>query len=124
MRNIERTLGNPCNYVYCFDRIQAETYQKMGYDTVYHMPLAINAARYKKVIPSAAQRKKYAAQISFIGSLYESQYPAIAEISTDYAKGYMDAVINAQQLLYGAYILNDVIDNGFVQDMNAYFKVL
>ena len=36
----------------------------------------------------------------------------------------MDAVINAQQLLYGAYILNDVIDNGFVQDMNAYFKVL
>ena len=96
----------------------------MGFDTVYHMPLAINADRYKKVIPSAAQRKKYAAQISFIGSLYESQYPAIAEISTDYAKGYMDAVINAQQLLYGAYILNDVIDNGFVQDMNAYFKVL
>ena len=124
VRNIERTLGNPCNYVYCFDRIQAETYQRMGFDTVYHMPLAINAARYKKVIPSAAQRKKYAAQISFIGSLYESQYPAIAEISTDYAKGYMDAVINAQQLLYGAYILNDVIDNGFVQDMNAYFKVL
>lgn len=88
--------------------------KKMGFDTVYHMPLAINATRYKKVIPSAAQRKKYAAQISFIGSLYESQYPAIAEISTDYANGYMDAVINAQQLLYGAYILNDVIDNGFV----------
>lgn len=124
VRNIEKTLGNPCNYVYCFDRIQAETYQKMGFDTVYHMPLAINAARYKQVIPSAAQRKKYVAQISFIGSLYESQYPAIAEISTKYAKGYMDAVINAQQMLYGAYILNDVIDEGFVQDMNAHFKEL
>lgn len=124
VRGIEKTLGNPCNYVFCFDRIQAETYQKMGFETVYHMPLAVNASRYRKIIPSAAQRKKYAAQVSFIGSLYESQYPAITEISTKYAKGYMDAVINAQQLLYGAYILNDAIDNSFVQDMNAYFKEL
>lgn len=124
IRNIEKTLGNLCNRVYCFDRIQAETYRKMGFDTVYHMPLAVNAGRYKKVIPSAAQRKRYAAQISFVGSLYESPYPTIAEFSTDYKKGYMDAVINIQQQLYGAYILNDVIDDKFVQEMNEYFKVV
>ena len=34
----------------------------------------------------------------------------------------MDAVINCQQQLYGAYILNDVIDNNFVQSMNEHFK--
>ena len=48
VRNIEKTLGNPCNYVYCFDRIQAETYQKMGFDTVYHMPLAINTKSFEE----------------------------------------------------------------------------
>lgn len=121
VRNIEKTLGNPCNYVFCFDRVQAQSYQSMGFDTVYHLPLGINALRYQKVNPSSEQRKKYAAQISFIGSLYEGQYPALTEISTEYAKGYMDAVINSQQQLYGAYILNDVIDNNFVQSMNEHF---
>lgn len=124
VRNIEQTLGNPCNYVFCFDRIQAETYQKQGFDTVYHLPLGINVSRYKKINPSAAQRKKYAAQISFIGSLYEGQYPALKEICDSYTKGYLDAVINSQQQLYGAYILNDVVDDSFVQSMNQHFKEL
>lgn len=121
VRNIEKTLGNPCNYVFCFDRVQAQTYQSMGFDTVYHLPLGINTLRYQKVNPSSEQKKKYAAQISFIGSLYEGQYPALTEISTKYAKGYMDAVINCQQQLYGAYILNDVIDNNLVRSMNEHF---
>lgn len=124
VRNIEKTLGNPNNYVFCFDRVQAETYQKQGFDTVYYLPLGVNAKRYKKMIPSAAQRQKYKAQISFIGSLYEGKYPAVAEICTPYAKGYMDAVINAQQQLYGAYILNDVIDERFIEDLNVHFKEL
>ena len=73
---------------------------------------------------SSEQRSKYGSQVSFIGSLYEGQYPAITEISTDYAKGYMDAVINSQLQLYGAYILNDVIDKRFVEAMNKHFKEL
>ena len=124
VRDIEKTLGNVCNYVFCFDRIQAEGYQKMGFDTVYHLPLGVNAARYQNIKPSSDQLKKYAAQISFIGSLYQGNYSALTEISTKYAKGYMEAVINSQQLLYGAYILNDVIDNNFVQAMNKNFKEL
>lgn len=82
MRDIEKTLGNPCNYVFCFDRIQAQAYRNQGFDTVYHLPLGINA------------------------------------------KGYMDAVINSQLQLYGAYILNDVIDKRFVEAMNKHFKEL
>lgn len=122
--NIEDTLGNPCNYVFCFDRIQAESYWNQGFDTVYHLPLGVNVDRYKKVNPSAAQCEKFAAQVGFIGSLYEGQYPAIAEICDEYTKGYLDAVINSQQQLYGAYILNDVIDDLLVQSMNEHFKKL
>lgn len=82
--NIEDTLGNLCNYVFCFDRIQAESYWNQGFDTVYHLPLGVNVDRYKKVNPSAAQCEKFAAQVGFIGSLYEGQYSAIAEICDEY----------------------------------------
>ena len=124
VRDIEKTLGNPCNYVFCFDRIQAQAYRNQGFDTVYHLPLGINAKRYENIRLSSEQSSKYGSQVSFIGSLYEGQYPAITEISTDYAKGYMDAVINSQLQLYGAYILNDVIDKRFVEAMNKHFKEL
>ena len=124
MRDIEKTLGNPCNYVFCFDRIQAQAYRNQGFDTVYHLPLGINAKRYENIRLSSEHSSKYSSQVSFIGSLYEGQYPAITEISTDYAKGYMDAVINSQLQLYGAYILNDVIDKRFVEAMNKHFKEL
>lgn len=124
VRDIEKTLGNPCNYVFCFDRIQAQAYRNQGFDTVYHLPLGINAKRYENIRLSSEQSSKYGSQVSFIGSLYEGQYPAITEISTDYARGYMDAVINSQLQLYGAYILNDVIDKRFVEAMNKHFKEL
>ena len=124
VRDIEKTLGNPCNYVFCFDRIQAQAYRNQGFDTVYHLPLGINAKRYENIRLSSEQSSKYGSQVSFIGSLYEGQYPAITEISTDYAKGYMDAVINSQLQLYGAYILNDVIEKRFVEAMNKHFKEL
>lgn len=124
VRNIEDTLGNSCNYVFCFDRIQAESYQRQGFDTVYHLPLGVNVSRYKNLHPADAMIKKYATQISFIGSLYQGQYPALMEICNQYTKGYLDAVINAQQQLYGAYILNEVIDEPLIESMNAYFKEL
>ena len=75
MRDIEKTLGNPCNYVFCFDRIQAQAYRNQGFDTVYHLPLGINAKRYENIRLSSEQRSKYGSQVSFIGSLYEGQYP-------------------------------------------------
>ncbi|MFR8652259.1 DUF3880 domain-containing protein [Megamonas funiformis] len=75
VRDIEKTLGNPCNYVFCFDRIQAQAYRNQGFDTVYHLPLGINAKRYENIRLSSEQRSKYGSQVSFIGSLYEGQYP-------------------------------------------------
>lgn len=124
VRNIEETLGNSCNFIFCFDRMQARGYQRQGFDNVYHLPLGINVSRYKKINPSAEQRKKYAAQVSFIGSLYEGQYSALKEICDSYTKGYLEAVINSQQQLYGAYILNDVVSPALVQRMNDHFKEL
>lgn len=124
VRNIEETLGYPCNYVFCFDRNQAEGYQKRGFDTVYHLPLAVNVDRYKKMKFSEKQLREYHAQVSFVGNLYEGEYSRILEICDERTQGYLEGVINSQLLLYGAYILNDVIDESLVQSMNDYFQTL
>ncbi|MDD6155434.1 MAG: DUF3880 domain-containing protein [Lachnospiraceae bacterium] len=122
VKNIERTLGNPCNYVFCFDRVQAEGYIRQGFDTVFYMPLGVNVDRYEKIMISSEYLAKYGGDISFIGSLYEGQYSAIAEVCDDYHRGYLEAIINSQQQLYGGYILNDAISQGLVDEINRHFK--
>ena len=124
VKNIEDTLGNSCNYVFCFDRNQAVGYVKKGFDTVYHLPLGIRVSRYKQYKPLKTQLESFRGDISFVGSLYEGQFPAIREICDDFHKGYLDAIVNAQLQLYGAYILNDVISENFVEEMNQHFSKL
>ncbi len=122
--DIEKTLGNACNRVFCFDRIQAQQYIDKGFDTVFHLPLGVNAKRYGAMSFTEDIRQQYKADISFVGSLYEGQYSPIAEICDEYSKGYLEGIIEAQRLLYGAYILDDVIDEQLVDDINNHFKEL
>ena len=124
VRDIEQTLGNPCNYVFCFDRNQAEGYQKRGYDTVYYLPLAVNVDRYMKMNFSERQLEKYSAQVSFVGNLYEGEYSRVAEICDRRTQGYLEGIIDSQLLLYGAYILNDVISDSLVESINKHFQDL
>lgn len=103
IENIEETLGNPCNYVFCFDRVQAQGYINQGFETVYHLPLGVNVDLYKKLNKHSEYMQKYQGDISCIGSLYEGQYSSIAEICDEYHRGYMEAIINSQQQIYGGY---------------------
>ncbi len=122
--DIEKTLGNACNYVFCFDRVQCQGYRNKGFDTVYHLPLGVNVKRYKNINYAGKDKNKYKADISFVGSLYEGQYNPVAEICDSYTKGYLEGVISSQQQLYGAYVLNDVIDNNLIEAINKHFKEL
>lgn len=119
--NIEETLGNPCNYVFCFDGQQARGYINKGFDTVYHLPLGVNVKRYKAIKVSEKDKQRFKADIAFVGSLYEGEYAPIAEILDEYSKGYIEGVINSQRQLYGAYILNDVLDDELLDRINKHF---
>lgn len=122
--DIEETLGNPCNYVFCFDRVQAQGYIDKGFSTVYHLPLGVNAKRYRAIRFRDKDKKKYQAEVSFIGSLYEGQFSPIEEICDEYSRGYLDSLIEAQSILYGAYILDNVISDSLVLRINKHFKEL
>lgn len=122
VRDIQRTLGNTVNRVYLFDRIQTEGYRKQGFQTVHHMPLGINAKRLSKISPSDAKCNPYRSQISFIGQLYESAADQLMAAADDYCKGYLQALIDAQQQVYGAYFIDQSITDNFMEKINASYR--
>lgn len=115
---IEKTLGNPVNYAFLFDRKQAEHYISAGFDTVYYLPLGVNAARMKQLMVTDADRKKFGADISLVGSLYESRIGEIMALMDEYMRGYIDAAMAVQQNLYGCYLLDEMVTDELVQRIN------
>lgn len=121
VRRIEETLAYPTNYVFLFDRIQASKYINMGFEHIYHLPLAVNTARLDKIQPTPSHIQKYGGDISFVGGLYESVYQTLIEPLPDYLKGYLDSMCDTQLLLYGCFFLDESITPGLIQLINAYY---
>lgn len=116
--DIERTLGLPCNYAFMYDREQVNDYRNKGFEKVYHLPLAVNVKRLDSMHLSAAQRKKYGAQISFVGNLYDSQMLNIMGLLDDFHRGFLEAVMKAQSKIYGYYLVDDVLTDEFVSEVD------
>lgn len=124
--DIERTLGLPCNYAFMYDREQVLGYRNKGFDNVYHLPLAVNVKRLDSIYLSAAERKKYGAQISFVGNLYDSQMMNIRAVMNEFYQGYLDAIMKAQSRIYGYYLIDDVLTDEVMAEINkvVYDKTL
>ncbi|MCH5275700.1 MAG: glycosyltransferase [Lachnospiraceae bacterium] len=120
--NLENTLGNPNNYVFFFDRVQTEKYLKAGFDTVYYLPLGVNSTRLSKLQVSAADRKRYSADVSLVGSLYESRMPELWALMDEYIRGYLDAAMAVQQNLYGYYLFDELVTDELVERINGYIR--
>lgn len=118
----EDTLGNSVNAVFFFDRVQAAKYINAGFDTVHYLPLGVNVNRLKNLQISADDRNQYSADVSLVGSLYESPMHAVRGLMDEYRKGYLDAVMAAQQNLYGCYLFDDVVTDEMVAEINRYIK--
>ena len=110
-----------CNKIFFFSRADYEYYKGLGLDNVFYLPLAVNVDRLQRV---STDYGKYRSEISFVGKLYESMLPALMSHMTEYQKGYIDGVVRTQMQLYGAYIVDDVISEGFVQGVRDRYKEL
>ena len=111
----------PCNRIYFFTKGDYANYKGLGLDNVFYLPLAVNIDRLDSV---RADQKKYGAEISFVGRLYESMLPAIKANMTDYQKGYVDSVVNAQTMVYGGYLLDDLITESFAESVRERYRSL
>lgn len=104
------TVINPCNTIYVFDKDLYMEFHNAGIQTVHYMPMAANTERLDKLTSgSAAQttsadsKQSFLYDISFVGSLYTEEHNFFDRMTTlsDYAKGYLDAIMSAQMKIQG-----------------------
>lgn len=112
-------LKNKCNRVFMFDRSQYEYFKERNPEGIFHLPLATNVERWDAVIGKAADRQKYAADISFVGSLYSEKnaYRKIAGMS-EYSKGYVRGLIEAQLQVYGVNFIESMLTDALMQELD------
>lgn len=106
------TITNPCNHIFLFDSAQYIELKNGGIDTVYYMPLAANTDRLDKLTLNEHIHEVFDSDISFVGSMYNEKgnfYDRIYDKLNPWARGYLDAVISAQQNVYGMNFLEDML---------------
>lgn len=105
------------SYIFHFDSGEVEKLRAAGVENVFYMPLAAPEA-YENMDPDEGRRKKYRADIAMIGSLYREERFGIFkkyEKFDDHTKGYLEALITAQEKLYGVNFLEEAITDELME---------
>lgn len=125
------SIKNPWNRVFVFDRAQYEDIRAYNPECIFHYPLAVDTRSKQAVITSAISDRsadKYRCDISFVGSLYSEKDPMAHTAGiTEYAKGFIDGLCEAQLRVYGYYFaqdqLNDRVVNEFTSSVKEYYRM-
>ena len=119
--DIEETLNNPVNYVFLFDKVQFWNYAQKGFETVYHLPLGVNRSRLSGLKVSDNDYRKYKAEVSFVGNLYESKVHELTAPMNEYTKGYLRSLMDIQLKIYGYYFFDELISEEMIEDINSQY---
>lgn len=119
---IENTLHFPTNYVFLFDKSQAEGYIAQGYERIWHLPLAVDTSYYDTFKPTKKEWDKYKSPISFVGQIYNSTYPKIIVPLDEFERKYLDSLINVQTDLYGSFVIDNYLNDDILERVNACYR--
>lgn len=113
------TLINPCNYVFLFDSATYLTFKNAGISTVYYLPLAANVERLSSLTCPEDLKNTLTSDLSFVGSLYNEEHNLFDRLTgiSDFTKGYLSAVMTAQQKTYGQFFLQDILTAPILSDL-------
>ena len=118
------TVLNSCNYIFLFDYAVYQELHDAGIQTVYYLPLAVNPERVLRLKNSPDRIQRYSADISFVGSLYNEPKHRLYDKFQDmapYAKGYLDAIIDAQKKVYGYNFLSELLDDSILEELQRVY---
>lgn len=114
------TVINPCNSIFVFDKALCRQFERNGISTVHYLPMAANPSRLYDSTGCAVPPYLY--DISFVGSLYTENHNFFDRMKglSDYATGYLDALMNAQMNLQGC----NFIEQSLTPVMDELYKAL
>lgn len=115
------TIVYPCNYVFLFDRTQYQELADMGIPTVHYFPLAGNTDYIDTLLALPHTKERYQGDVSFVGSLYNEDHNFFDRLTglSDYTKGYLNAIMEAQLKVYGYYFIEEILPKNILAEMKA-----
>lgn len=107
-----KTIVNEMNYLLCFDEKYSMYLQQLGAKHCIHFPLAADPERLEKI------EKKYPCDISFVGNLYNEKKNRLRNVVlSDYTKGYLEGVMEAQLKVYGYNFVRETLTGEIVEEI-------
>lgn len=102
----------PTNYVFLFDYSLYQKLKNGGISTVYYSTLPVNADMIQILLNESYEKKRFAADVSFVGSLYNEAhnlFDRMYDKLDDYTKGYLDSIMQAQLKISGYNFIEELL---------------
>lgn len=118
MELFAKSIQNPWNRIFLFDRAQYEEITPLNPGHVFHFPLAVNAKGKQQAIKQASSTdlQRFSSDISFVGSLYTEKCPYDKLMNPpEYLSGYLNGLIETQMRVYGYYFVEKLLTDEMVQ---------
>ena len=121
---------NPVNKIYLFDKKLYINMLRKGVNTVRYSPLGVNELRLSELCEKLDKETGgdivYEHDVCFLGSLYDNEYNFYDQVNylPPYLKGYIDAVIKAQERIFGADLFTEpsIINKEHIKQLREYIK--
>lgn len=107
---------NSCNRIYLFDRDAIGLLERYRVNNINYMPLSVDVARLDKMLGEDVSNIQYSYDVSFVGNMYLKKEEALMTGKIPaYYSGFADALVNAQQQVYGYNLINEIVDKDFTK---------
>lgn len=103
------------NRIFLFDSYEYEVFLRAEVPNLYYLPLAVDADRLNAMRPNPVEKMKYYSDVSFVGRLYQSDMDKILPMFDEYGAGYIAAMVNTQLEIYGANIIEELVNENIIQ---------
>ncbi len=118
MELFSTSIANPWNRTFVFDRAIYHEIAPLNPACIFHLPLAARVQEKERLFEKTTEeeRKRFSHRISFVGSLYSEKnpYDKVRNLP-EKLRGYFDAIMSAQQKVYGEFFLEELLSDEQVE---------
>ena len=110
-----KAIDNRVNKIFLFDEMLYNEFAHYNPDCIFHIPLCTNVLRNMQVIESykngthKESGRSYESDVSFIGSTYQEKCPFNEAKLSEFDRGFVDGIIEAQLKVYGYNFIEEML---------------